>query len=91
MIYAAMIQSQLGKDAPYSWYLFDCAKHHSRYDGDSFREQARATEAYLDACTVAAAHGEDLMAWFDRDDWGSLFVLLVVAMVTVHRLATLRK
>ena len=80
MIYAAMIQSQLGKDAPYSWYLFDCAKHHSRYDGDSFREQARATEAYLDACTVAAAHGEDLVAWFDRDDWGSLFVLLVVAM-----------
>lgn len=78
--YSKDIIKQLGKDAPYAWFLYDRAKQHARYTFADFREQAERVEACLDALSIALTAGEPVEAWLDGRDWGTGFVLVQLAI-----------
>ncbi|VUD46568.1 hypothetical protein TDB9533_00849 [Thalassocella blandensis] len=80
MSYSQSVIKQLGKDAPYSWFLFDQAKSNPRYCYNDFREQSNALEAYLDTFTVALNGGDDIDNWLDINDWGSCFILAALGV-----------
>ena len=74
------IPTQLAKDAPYAWFLFDQAKQHARYYQTDFQEQAERLESYLDLLGVELRDGEVVEDWLDPGDWGSAFVLAVLGI-----------
>ena len=78
--YNPLIRQQLSKDTPFAWFLFDQAKHNSRYDFNDFQAQARSLEACLAALGLALDEGESVDAWLDLQDWGSLFVLTTLGL-----------
>lgn len=75
MTYPSLVAKQLGKDAPYSWFLLDQAKHNPRYNYADYKLQATRVESYLDALVVAYHAGEDIASWLSEGDWGVCFVL----------------
>ena len=80
MRYNPTLIDQLGKDAPFSWFLYDRAKQNPRYDFADYQHQAAQVEAQLDALGLALRAGEPVADWLDPDDWGTAFVLAVLGI-----------
>lgn len=80
MIYGETLVEQLSKDAPFSWFLYDCAKSNPRYDFADYQHQASQVEAQLDALGLALQAGEPIADWLDPDDWGTVFVLAILGI-----------
>jgi uncharacterized protein (TIGR02270 family) len=78
MIYPRLINRQLAKDAPYTWFQYDRAKQHARYRLADFSEQAGQLEAQIDALGIALRSGEPVESWLDTRDWGVCFVLALL-------------
>ncbi len=78
--YSDLNKEMLIKDAPFAWYLFDQAKLNPRYDLADYRHQAKRLEAYIDALGIALEVRQPVETWLDMTDWGSCFMLAVLAI-----------
>ncbi len=79
MTAAPLMLKQLARDTPFSWYLYDLGKRHARFRIDDFEGQTRKLAAYTDAVDIAYQSGFPIIEKIDPSDWGSRFILGVLA------------
>jgi uncharacterized protein (TIGR02270 family) len=73
-----LLTKQLGRDAPFFWFLYDNAKRHARYHPADVAEQIQRMEAYLDALGLALRNNEPVLQWINPEDWGACFLLALL-------------
>jgi uncharacterized protein (TIGR02270 family) len=84
------VKTPLRHDAPYAWFLRDGAEYNPNYRKQQLRELDERLSAFLDCLIVNENLGESVLSNIRMHDWGAVFTVAYVALVTGNNEAFLQ-
>ncbi|MET0026289.1 MAG: hypothetical protein ABW101_01530 [Candidatus Thiodiazotropha sp.] len=90
MYFYSAVKVPLRHDAPYTWFLRDGAEYNPNYRKQQLRELDERLSAFLDCLIINEDLGESVLADIRLSDWGAVFTVAYVALITGNNEAFLK-
>jgi uncharacterized protein (TIGR02270 family) len=88
--FQSSILSQLKHDAPFAWFLRDGAEYNPNYRRKQLNELDERLNDYLKTLILTETQGEPILEKIRLTDWGAVFTVAYVALVTDNKNAFLQ-
>jgi uncharacterized protein (TIGR02270 family) len=76
------VKVSLRHDAPFAWFLRDGAEYNPNYRKPQLAELDSRLDAFLQCLITNETYGISVLSNFRMDDWGAVFTLAYVALIT---------
>ncbi|MCU7817275.1 MAG: hypothetical protein KZQ81_19325 [Candidatus Thiodiazotropha sp. (ex Rostrolucina anterorostrata)] len=90
MYFYSAVKVPLRHDAPYAWFLRDGAEYNPNYRRQQLHQLDERLEAFLQCLIINENLGESVLNHIRMHDWGAVFTVATVALVTGNKDAFLK-